>query len=180
MSHPLEDTLLSTSSCIPICAKVPEPADGLGAQVRHLHGGATVGCLTHVGRKQGVALGLRLRGLYVGRGKLLERYSERHVFVRTTNYVRTRESARMVVTGLFGSGLEEVKVWTVPSEACRNRSLASLHTRARTLVYTICTNQRMKKRYCIPTGTPRCRWASYFKQPSGMLTALHPHHITGP
>ncbi|EDQ92412.1 uncharacterized protein MONBRDRAFT_30813 [Monosiga brevicollis MX1] len=69
-----------------------------------LPGGCHLGCLTKTGRQDVFELGRRLRTRYMEEIAFLPTdYNSEQVTVRSTNIERTIESARMVVSGLFGT-----------------------------------------------------------------------------
>eukprot|EP00049_Salpingoeca_infusionum_P016707 m.344208 g.344208 ORF g.344208 m.344208 type:complete len:434 (+) comp16134_c2_seq1:185-1486(+) len=68
-----------------------------------LPGGCPRGYLTDVGRKDAVALGIRLKHSLIGPNKLLETYSPSDVYVRSTTFQRTIDTANGVLHGMFGS-----------------------------------------------------------------------------
>eukprot|EP00730_Choanoeca_flexa_P012815 TRINITY_DN4646_c0_g1_i1.p1 TRINITY_DN4646_c0_g1~~TRINITY_DN4646_c0_g1_i1.p1 ORF type:complete len:430 (+),score=80.09 TRINITY_DN4646_c0_g1_i1:16-1305(+) len=97
----------------------PRPISMLNEKqkLRLLPGGCHIGCLTTQGRGDVLVLGQRLRQRYVDElGFLDSRYNPEDVEVRSTNIERTIESARMVLSGLFGASGMHINVQTVPDE----------------------------------------------------------------
>ncbi|XP_055329146.1 lysophosphatidic acid phosphatase type 6-like [Paramacrobiotus metropolitanus] len=73
-------------------------------------GGAKAGHLTTVGKQQMFDLGRRLRMEYIEKRRLLNpAYSESQVYVRSTNILRTVESAQWMVSGMFDAAAKGAK-----------------------------------------------------------------------
>eukprot|EP00054_Salpingoeca_dolichothecata_P010782 m.59968 g.59968 ORF g.59968 m.59968 type:complete len:433 (-) comp19145_c0_seq1:50-1348(-) len=82
-----------------------------------LPGGAAVGQLTVQGRNDAFELGLRLRKRYIQDfGLIPQHYRADLVYARSTNITRTLESARYVLTGLFGAEGPEIPVQTAEDD----------------------------------------------------------------
>ncbi|MCJ8732318.1 hypothetical protein PDJAM_G00209960 [Pangasius djambal] len=79
----------------------PSPVED-SYRVRTLAGGTYPGQLTTLGMKQLYDLGLRLRRRYIQDMAFLSPYfNNKEVYIRSTNIVRTIESAKCLVAGLF-------------------------------------------------------------------------------
>ncbi|XP_029189069.2 lysophosphatidic acid phosphatase type 6-like [Acropora millepora] len=87
-----------------------------------LTGGTPVGHLTKVGQQQTYNLGKDCAKNYVEKLKFLQKtYSPQEIFVRTTNFQRTIDSARCMVAGMFGK--ENLKGLTIHTENEENEIL---------------------------------------------------------
>ncbi|EGD78031.1 hypothetical protein PTSG_09668 [Salpingoeca rosetta] len=95
----------------PICA-----ANMRQKQTR-LPGGCHIGCLTLLGRHEAFTLGQRLREQYMDAFHFLpSMYQPQDVAVRSTNFDRTIETARLVISGLYGTKGMHAHVTTIPVE----------------------------------------------------------------
>lgn len=84
---------------------------------RLLPGGCHVGCLTTVGRQDAVRLGKQLHQRYMDELRFLQpHYDPDTVYVRSTNITRTVESARSVLTGLYGANGRAARIETTPDD----------------------------------------------------------------
>lgn len=80
-----------------------------------LKGGSPVGQLTKVGQQQMYELGKKRGKLYVNDLKFLQgTYNPQEIYIRTSNFQRTIDSARCVVAGMFGK--EQLKGLTMYTE----------------------------------------------------------------
>lgn len=98
----------------------PRPAAPVEDSYRKniLNGGSFPGQLTTVGMQQLYELGKRLRTRYVESSFLSSTFNPAEVYVRSTNIVRTIESAKCLVAGLFQQKEKEiVPIFTTASES---------------------------------------------------------------
>eukprot|EP00039_Didymoeca_costata_P009493 m.125935 g.125935 ORF g.125935 m.125935 type:complete len:432 (-) comp14505_c1_seq5:1143-2438(-) len=90
-----------------------EPWNGSFLDNRHLSlvlpGGAGSGQLTKQGMQDALILGKRIKQRY---SSIIGPVFDENVFVRTTNMRRTVETARGVLTGMFGSNKEPITILT--------------------------------------------------------------------
>ncbi|KAF5903090.1 lysophosphatidic acid phosphatase type 6, partial [Clarias magur] len=95
----------------------PSPVED-SYRTRPLPGGTFPGQLTTVGMQQLYDLGLRLRKRYIQDTSFLSScFSNKEVYIRSTNIVRTIESARCLVAGLFQQQqTETVPIFTEEAE----------------------------------------------------------------